>query len=85
MAFAMVFFVLYRYIDKWTPNKCFGAPKSLWLFGEKEEQGSGVCFSCKRKTEQSELCSIKVMTGPPKSLWLFGEKEEQGSGRVFFL
>ncbi len=30
---------------------------------KKEEQGSGWMFSCKRKTEQSELCSEVAKTG----------------------
>ena len=42
---------------------CLGLPgsrKSLWLFGAKEEHGSGRMFSRKAETESNALCSDVV-------------------------
>ena len=47
-------------ISELSPSALPGSPKSRWLFGEKEEQGSGLRFCHKAKTESNALCSDVV-------------------------
>ena len=44
-------------ISELSPIELPRSPKSRWLFGEKEEQGSGRMFSRKAETESNALCS----------------------------